>query len=156
MLPRSILPLVAAALMLIAISHSGYAQTIYDADTTISTPTDVDSFDVTGGATLTVTTDGVLSTQGAVSSNVGTVAGFGSLLINGSGVVNVEVGFPSNLTIGHRNGLGGELTVEDDGILNIGNAFVLASRTPATINLSDNGAINVGVNGPPSDEFRVG
>ncbi|MDC0937052.1 PEP-CTERM sorting domain-containing protein [Pirellulales bacterium] len=161
MLARSILPLVAAALTLFGLPHPGQGQTIYDADTTISTPTDVSGFEVTGGATLTVTTGGELSTQGD-SGTVGTETGFGRLLINGSGVVNVDVGFAENLWIGWRNAPLGpngeisEITVQDNGTLNVGNAFVLAVNGPAILNLADNGAINVGVNGPPSDEFRVG
>jgi hypothetical protein len=166
MLPRSILPLVAAALMLIAISHFGYAQSItYDADTTISTPTNVESFFVTGGATLTVTTGGVLNTASSLAgptNSIGTEAGFGRLHINGTGAVNVDVGFPRNLWIGlfdvplGPNGEISELTVQDNGTLNIGNCFCVAPSGPAVINLADNGVINVAVNGPPSDEFRVG
>ncbi|MDC0937054.1 PEP-CTERM sorting domain-containing protein [Pirellulales bacterium] len=161
MFRRSNVLLLAATLTLFAISHSGYAQTVYDADTTISTPTVDPGFAVTMGATLTVTTGGELSTNGA-SGTIGTADGFGTLLIEGSGVVDVEVGFPSNLNIGDEfvplgpNGELSAITVREQGTLNVGNAFILGSRSPAVINLSDSGVINVGVNGPPSDEFRVG
>jgi len=164
MLPRTILLLVAATLTLFGLPHLGQSQTIYDTDTTISMPTDVDSFDVTGGATLTVTTGGVLNTQGPAGtpgSTIGTEDGFGRLLINGSGEVNVDVGFAENLWIGWRNvplGPNGELskiTVQDDGILNVGNGLHLGPRGPAVINLAGSGAINVGLN-VPIGEFRVG
>ena len=161
MLPRSILLFMAAAVTLLGFPYPGQGQTLYDTDTTISAPTDVDSLEVTGGATLTVTTGGVLSTQGS-SATIGTPDGFGRLLIEGSGVVNVEVGFPANLNIGDDfvplgpNDELSDITVQDDGTLNVGNAFILGSRSPAVINLAGNGVINVGVNGPPSDEFRVG
>ncbi|MDC0937053.1 PEP-CTERM sorting domain-containing protein [Pirellulales bacterium] len=170
MLPRTILPPVAAALTLFAISHSGYAQqTIYDTDTTISTQVNAVGFWVTNDATLTVTTGGILTTQGLPNpsptfTSIGTSDGFGRLIVNGSGVVNVDVGpielFPRNLWIGLLPGHGGEMTVEDNGIVNVGGGFHLGPRSPATVNLADNGVINIGLNGAlhgaPSGEFRVG
>ena len=155
----------AAAVTLLGFPYPGQGQTLYDTDTTINAPTDVDSLEVTGGATLTVTTGGVLSTASSLAgptNSIGTNDGFGRLLVDGSGVVNVDVGFPRNLWIGlfdvplGPNGEISELTDQDNGTLNIGNCFCLAPIGPAVVNLAGNGVINVGVNGPPSDEFRVG
>ena len=139
------------------VSVAGFSQTasavVYNADTTINSVTALgESFQVVNDATLTVTTGGQLDAFPG-SSAIGESGGSGTLIVEGTGVVNTN---DANLNVGDYIG-SGVLTVRGDAIVNVGDALILSAREASTVNLSGNGQINVGSGPTPaSGLFRVG
>ena len=96
-----------------------------------------------GSGNLNIAENGIVTVEGSLDVDNGSIAGAGDLTISTGGQGNVSVGADSSITAGLADGNGGDLTISGDGTFEVNGGNLEANAGNSTSDTNKPGNVNI-------------